>query len=345
MHNSIAVNSRILSNHLTGVQRYLNSILMHWPEHEYGLVSPSKALDGVKGHAWEQFGLPRKLNGRVLWSPSNSGPIAVSNQVLTMHDIASIELPEFLNWKFSAWYRFLLPKLTKRVDKIIAISHFTKDRLINHLGVDERKIEVIWNGVDDRFSVRPEEESLLARQKLGLPHGRYFLALGSLEPRKNLKRLLEAWSNVVQELPEDVNLILAGAKGKALVFGGLDFGNIPERVFLTGHVPDQLLPGLYSGALGAPYLSVYEGFGLPPLEAMACGAPVLTGNLTALPEVVGSAGIMVDPYNVDEISDALKKLATDEFLRSKLISAGLAQAKKFDWKATADATLSAMKSL
>lgn len=332
------VNTRILFGHLTGVQRYLLSILNHLPDDEISKVAPSGPLNGIKGHAWEQFSLPFKSKGKLLWSPSNSGPVAVRRQVLTMHDLVPIDHAEFLNPRFAAWYQFLLPRLVSRVDRVIAISEFTRNRLIEVFGIPEDRISVVWNGVDSRFQPQTEEKITEARLKLGIPSGRYLVALGSLEPRKNLKRLLQAWSRVVDELPEDVWLVLSGAKGKSLVFDGESYDELPARVHLTGHVPDDLLPALYSGALAAPYLSVYEGFGLPPLEAMACGTPPITGNLTALPEVVGDAGIMVDPYDIDAISDALKKLIVDDTLRQQLGEKGLQQALRFDWRKTANET-------
>lgn len=341
--SDIVVNSRILAGHLTGVQRYLGSILEHWHKTYFSEVTPEYPLHGVKGHFWEQIILPGRVGDHLLWSPSNTGPLRVKRQVVTIHDLASIDHPEFLNWKFAAWYKFLLPQLVNGVDHIIAISEFTKRRLVERLLVPEEKVSVVYNGVDLRFHVRSHDEILHAREKVGIPDGRYFFALGSLEPRKNLNRLLEAWSRVVSQLPQDVNLVVAGARGKSLVFGDVDFSVLPERVYLTGHVPDEFLPALYSGAMCAPYLSVYEGFGLPPLEAMACGAPVLTGNLTALPEVVGDAGIMVNPFSIDEIAEAIIEIACNDRLRLDLSQKGKVQSSMFSWKGTAEQTMHVLR--
>jgi glycosyltransferase involved in cell wall biosynthesis len=339
LQSNLLVNTRILHGHLTGVQRYLLSILNHLDADSLSKVSPAGPLHGIKGHAWEQFALPMKCGKKLLWSPSNSGPLACRHQVLTMHDLVPIDHAEFLNPRFASWYQFLLPRLVRRVDRVIAISEFTRNRLIEVFGISEDKIAVVWNGVDDRFKPQSEDKITEARIKLGIPAGRYLVALGSLEPRKNLKRLLQVWSRVVNELPDDVWLVLSGAKGKSLVFDGESYEDLPDRVHLTGHVPDDLLPALYSGALLAPYLSVYEGFGLPPLEAMACGTPPLTGNLTALPEVVGDGGLMVDPYDVDAIASALKKMVVDDALRDNLRLNGFQQARRFDWKRTAEQTM------
>lgn len=341
-NRQILVNTRILTGHLAGAQRYLLSMLKHMPE-SLCQVRPRNPMHGIRGHAWEQFVLPIHLKDKLLWSPSGSGPLMVTKQVLTVHDLVPIDHPEFLNPRFAAWYQFLLPKLVHRVQRIIAISEFTKQRLINVFNVPEERICVIWNGVDERFCPQPEDRISSAIKRLGIPTYHYFVALGSLEPRKNLKRLLDAWTHIVEDLPDDIWLVLAGAKGKSMVFEGVPLDPLPPRVHLTGHVPDELLPALYAGAIAAPYLSVYEGFGLPPLEAMACGTPTFTGNRTALPEVVGNAAMTVDPYDVEAIAQGLYRLAKDENLRQRLRLDGLKQSSHFSWKNTAEKTWQVLK--
>lgn len=340
---NLVVNTKILSSHLTGVQRYLLSILNHWDLNEVDLVKPARGEAGFKGHLWEQFVLPRKADSRLIWSPSNSGPISHHNQVLTVHDLASIDLPQFHNWKFSAWYRFLVPQLVKNVAHIIAISNFTAGRLVEKFGVSEKRITVIWNGVDPRFQPCSEGEISAARAAAGIKDGRYIFALGSVEPRKNLGRLLSAWSKIQNSVDDDIQLVIAGAKGKSQVFSDAGLNLNSERVLFAGHVSDEHLPALYSGAMCAPYLSLYEGFGLPPLEAMACGAPVITSNCTAIPEVVGSAAVMVDPTNVDHISQALIEVLNSSSFRERFRKLGLAQADNFSWQKTADETRKVIK--
>lgn len=336
-NTKIAVNTRILTGHLTGVQRYLISILENLPE-RICQVGPAIPMHGIRGHAWEQFVLPARAKHKLLWSPSNTGPLGVTRQVLTVHDLAVIDHPEFFNRRYAAWYRFLLPRLVHRVRRIIAVSQFTKQRLIEVFGVPEKRITVIWNGIDERFCPRPEEQISAAIEKLCIPSHRYLVALGSLEPRKNLKRLLQAWSTIVSGLPNDVWLVLAGAQGKTIVFDGLPLHPLPQRVHLTGHVSDELLPALYAGAIAAPYVSLYEGFGLPALEAMACGTPVLTSNCTALPEVVGDAALMVDPYDLETISEELNRIIKNYTVREGLRQRGIERANQFRWKRTAERT-------
>jgi len=335
--NNIVINTRVLGANLTGVQRYTLELLSRF-KNNVEEIKPIHPLHGIRGHAWEQFFLPLKLHDSLLWSPSNTGPLNVERQVVTLQDVVPMDNPEWLNPRFAAWYRFLTPRLTRNVRSILTISEFSKQRIIEHCPWAESKINVVYLGVDKRF--RPATDDVIneARVRLAIPSPHYLVALGSLEPRKNLARLLQAWAVIQARIPDDVWLVIAGAQGKRLVFEGVSFENLPPRVHLTGHVPDDLLPALYSGAIAAPYLSLYEGFGLPPLEAMACGTPPLTGNLASLPEVVGNGGIMVDPYNVEEIANGLRTLVEDSALRSELRRIGLERALRFNWEKTAELT-------
>lgn len=330
MQYGVVVNTRILASPITGVQRYTLELLNRFGD-KVERVEPSHNLDGVQGHCWEQTVLPIKLKGRLLWSPSNTGPLVVEHQVVTIHDMVSLDHPEWLNPRFVAWYRFLIPRLVHRARYIVAISEFTKSRLIEVTKTPEDKIVVIPNGVDPHFSPKSPTEAEASRASLGIPARHYILSLGTLEPRKNLHRLLQAWLAIHDKIPSDVWLVLAGGKGKRLVFQELNIECLPPRVYMTGHVPDEHLPALYSGALAFAYLSVYEGFGLPPLEAMAAGVPVLTGNRTALPEVVADAGVIVDPYDVDAIADAMVTLVEKASKREELRQKGLERAKLFSW--------------
>lgn len=283
--------------------------------------------------------LPAKARGRLLFSPANTGPVSVHKQVVTIHDVAALDHPERLNPKFAAWYRFLTPRLAKRVARVITISEYSKQRLLTHVPMDERRVVVIPNGVEARFTMQDDAAVAAMREELGLPRGRYVLCVGTLEPRKNISRLLQAWSQIVGRVPDDVWLVLTGKQGQHELFArvaGLDAP--PKRLHLTGHVKDKLLPALYAGSMVFAFPSLYEGFGLPPLEAMACGVPVLTGNLTSLPEVVGDAGVMVDPMSVEAIAEGMLRLILDESARQALIPKGLERAEHFSWDVAAQRT-------
>jgi glycosyltransferase involved in cell wall biosynthesis len=333
----VIVNTRTLgSSSLTGVQRYTLEILKRLDKIE--TIAPKQPQDGLKGHLWEQTILPNRLGNKLLWSPANTGPLAVRRQVLTIHDLSPLDHPENFSRGFSAWYKFLLPRLMRRVSRVLTVSEYSRKRVIELAHIEPERVFAVHNGVEARFQPRSKPEVEQVKKNLGLPSPHYVLSLSSLEPRKNLHRLLQAWAQVYPELPEEVWLVIAGGKGRSLVFREVSFDPLPPRVYLTGRVQDQDLPALYTGALAFIYPSVYEGFGLPPLEAMATGTPIITGNLTSLPEVVADAGLMVDPYNVEAIAEALKRLIDEEALRMELGKKGLERAALFTWERTADLT-------
>jgi len=334
----IAVNTRILGSHLTGAQRYTLELLSRFGN-KVEVIKPSAPMHGVIGHAWEQLVLPGQLRGKLLFSPSNTGPLAVKNQVLTIHDVVPLDHPEWLNPRFATWYQFLIQKLAKRVAHVLTVSEFSKQRLLAHVPMDEHRITVTLNGVDKKLHPMSRSEVSTSLSVLQLPSQNYVLCVGSIEPRKNIARLIKAWSLVQHDIPDDTWLILTGHKGNARVFADVaGLSTLPPRVHLTGHVDDEQLPALYAGATAFVYPSEYEGFGLPPLEAMASGVPVLTGNMTALPEVIGDAGLMVDPFDVEAIADGLKRIILDSRLREELRMRGLERAKRFTWDATAEDT-------
>ncbi len=281
--------------------------------------------------------LPHRVGRKLLWSPANIGPLLVKKQVISIHDLSTIEHPEWFTPQFSHWYSLLLPRLAREVISITTMSEFTKSRIVDLWDIAPEKIIVIPGGVGQRF--RPVEKSPAMAKTLGMPCEHYFLALGSLEPRKNLARLLQAWGSIQASLPAEIWLVLAGAKGKANIFKEVGLISLPPRVHLLGYVHDDALRALYSGALAFIYISTYEGFGLPPLEAMSCGTPVITSNTTSLPEVVGDAAWLVDPYDVEAIAHAIRQLAENNGLRVQLINKGLSRASLFTWENCAKRTL------
>jgi glycosyltransferase involved in cell wall biosynthesis len=333
----IIVNMRSQAAGLTGVQRYAQRLCAALGG-GIKTIQPSRALQGLRGHMWEQAVLPMYAGQHLLWSPTNTGPLKVRRQVLTVHDVASLDHPEWFNAKFATWYRWLTPLLVKRVLRVITISEFSQQRLAAITGLDPAHIAVIPPGVDQRFYPRTPEEILKVRQKLQIPSQHYVLSLGSVEPRKNLPRLLEAWSRCVDRLGSDVWLVIAGAPGKKHIFRELKLEHAPAQVRALGFVDDDDLPALYSGALLLAYPSMYEGFGLPVLEAMAAGTVPVTGHSTALPEVAGDAGMLVDVCDVEAIGDAIVTVIEDTAFRDKLRLRGLERSKLFSWERAAQAT-------
>jgi glycosyltransferase involved in cell wall biosynthesis len=344
MHGRILCNTRTLSSTLTGVQRYTRELTSRKPEY-VDTIEPGNGMSGIMGHMWEQFVLPLHLHGKLLWSPANSGPLAVSSQVITVHDISPVEHPEWFSGKYAMWYKFLYSRLLPRVRHIITISEYSKDRIQQFYGISSNRITVIPNGVGRNFMGHDGDNYEEVRNAYNLGSKRYVLSVCSLEPRKNLKNLLDAWSRINSEIDDDIWLLLAGAKGSPAVFNTLDIKSVPERVQFLGHVSDAMLPSLYKHALLFIFISSYEGFGLPPLEAMASGTPLISSNTTSLPEVVGEAGLLVSPYDLDEIVDAMKKMITNGNLRNRLIDKGKQRAAGFTWDECARRTYGLLQQL
>lgn len=222
----------------------------------------------------------------------------------------------------------------KRASHLIAVSQNTKQDLTEYLKIPENRISVIYIGVD-RNIFKPYDVKLLDKP--------YIMYVGSERPRKNLNRLFEAFAKLKGEFPE-LKLVKVGAAGRTEEFRRdtmriLASLGITRDVIFVDPAPELDLAHYYSSASLLAYPSLYEGFGLPPLEAMACGCPVITSNTSSLPEVVGKAGIMVDPYDTDALAQAMRRVLTDDKLRDEMVRKGLEQAKKFSWQKTAKQTL------
>jgi glycosyltransferase involved in cell wall biosynthesis len=338
----ILMNVRSQNAPLTGVQRYVQEMCGQLKE-RVRRVAPRRALLGIAGHLWEQSILPGMVNDDLLWSPANTGPLRVANQVVTIHDVATLDHPEWFSAKFAHWYKWLTPRLVNRVRCVITVSNFSKTRLLETTGVDESRIVVIPNGVNQRFFPRTGAEIDSVVRRLGVPTSRYLLSLGSIEPRKNIARLLTAWSRCQDQLDDGISLVVAGARGMSHIFHDVAMADAPERVHFIGFVPDDCLPALYSGAIALVYPSVYEGFGLPVAEAMAAGSVAIVSDCTALPEVVGGAGVTIDPFDVEELAHALVTICRDEALRNNLREQAIRESARFSWERAAQLTLAVLE--
>ena len=326
------VNLRTLGHRITGVQRYLLGLLPYMPS-ALNSVKPSQALQGIKGHLWEQLYLPTQLGHRLLWSPGNTGPIGVSRQVLTVHDMASLDHPEWFERKFALWYATLLPCLIRKVRAIITVSHFSMERIVELTHVEPERVHVISNGVEPRFSPADPKTVKQVRTRFDLNYP-YILFVGSWEPRKNLRILLQAWRLGGFE---GATLVVVGASSH--VFSSLKFSSIPAGVRLLGSVEDDVLPALYSGAAGFVYPSIYEGFGMPPLEAMACGCPVAVSDIPAHREICGEAATYFDPLSAEDLSRKLDWLLRPQGApRASLAERGLQRAARYRWENSASET-------
>jgi glycosyltransferase involved in cell wall biosynthesis len=260
--------------------------------------------------------------------------------IVTAHDITPLLLPDAFRLGRPLIYKLLTVKTLQNADKIIAVSYSTKRDLLKHLNIQDDRVEVIYEGVDhEKYRVLPDAEVQDIKERYGLDSP-FILYVGTLEPRKNIPNLIKAFS----KLNKGVNkykLVIVGKKGWKYdeIYKTVEELDIKRDVIFTGYVLSEDLPKLYNAASLFVYPSLYEGFGLPPLEAMACGTPVITSNTSSLPEVVGNAGIMVNPYNVDDLAEAMREVLTNEGLRQDMIGKGLERAKLFNWEKTAADTL------
>ena len=285
----------------------------------------------------------RKNPVDVLHVQFTSPPFAPCPVVVSIHDLSFEHLPETFKFRSRMQLRLTVRRSARKATRVIALSEHSRKDIIDTYGLRSDRVDVIPLAAPAHFApVTDGKELQRVRQTYGI-EGDYILSVGSIQPRKNLSRLLAAYSSLREAR--------AGGKLPQLVVVGkcawlyeetlraISELKLNKPVILTGYVPESDLPALYSGATCFVYLSYFEGFGLPPLEAMKCGTPVIVGNRTSLPEVVGDAGVLVDPFAVEEIAAAIKRVIANSDLRSKLRVKGLERAKLFDWRETARQTL------
>jgi len=297
---------------------------------------------------WEHISLPLKLSidkPDLFFCPDwRVGYFLPVKYVITIHDLTPIICKDLLwdSLKSKYYYSFLIlfKHAIKKARKIITVSEFSKKNLVELLGVSERKIKVIYNGIEEKFTVIKDKSSLEVVKKKFSLNKKFILWVGRIDRNKNILALIQAFSKA--KLGKEFSLCIVGEKtGKyysELVSLVKNLG-LTSEVYFLGSVSDQDLVALYNLADLFVFPSISEGFGLPPLEAMACGTPVITSNTSSLPEIVNDAGILVNPYNTDELAEAIYTILSDEHLRRNLIVKGLERIKLFSWKKTAEETL------
>ena len=298
------------------------------------------------GDMWQNLYLPFRLRTRqvdLFHGPAVFLPLTKLGfrTVVTIHDLVAFRFPETIPMKYGLYMRLMIRLAVRSADRVIAASLQTRYDLVSRLHVPPEKIAVIHEGLDARFERVTDPVRLTEiRRRYGLREP-YILFVGNLEPRKNLVRLIEAFSRLKTRDAFPHQLVLAGKRGWLFrpIFESVERLGLGQEVVFTGYVPPEDLPALYASADLFAFPSLYEGFGLPVLEAMACGTPVITARTGSLPEVAGEAAWYVDPWDVEALTEGLAQLLKDVETRTELAARGALQAKRFSWANTADATL------
>jgi len=326
-----------------------------WPSH---LPLPRGVPDGLLHFVdcrgplarlrYAQIGIRKtrsRIDADVVHYPANIGSMrAMAGTVLTVHDLSFLRQPGWYRWNRAAYYRTAVRRTVRTAARLIADSQATADDLHELLRVSADRIDVIPLGVGEEFCPAPVERQAEVRARYHLPE-RFFLYVGTIEPRKNLPNLIRAWSRIAPDSPED--LVIAGRPGWKFqpVQAAAASSLFSDRIHFPGFIDDDDLPALLTAARAFIWPSWYEGFGLPPLEAMACGVPAVTSNTSSLPEVVGDAALQVDPADTAALGDAMRQAATEGDTRTRLLQAAPARATQFSWRQTAQLTLETYRRL
>ena len=361
----VGLNAHLLSLTATyrgaGINGYIYQLLRHLPAADAALhyvaylhdpgFEPSIGLEVRRSRwdtrspwrriLWEQARLATQTRGLdLLHGLAFAAPmLAACPTVITVHDLSFLRFPGAFRLPNRLYLSLFTRISTHRAARVIAVSESTRRDVIGLCGVPGERVTAIPNGVTEAFS--PADPAAVAefRARRGLPE-RFILFLGTLEPRKNLVRLLDAYAAWRRASREPVSLVLAGGKGwfYETIFARVTELGIEDSVIFPGFVPGDELPWWYRAAECFVYPSLFEGFGLPVLEAMACGTPTITSRASSLPEVAGDAALMVDPENADELTEALARVLSEPGLASELRAAGPRQAARFSWMRTATET-------
>lgn len=286
----------------------------------------------------EQVYIPLSLareRAHLVHEPHYVLPIATRcRSVVTIHDCIHLMFPQYLPGRLAYVYaRLSMWGATKKADRVLTVSEASKRDILHFFDIRPEKVTVIYNAIDERFLGAPDHERMeLVRQRFQLDHP-FVLYVGNIKPHKNLERLIQAFARVRAEGLDELRLVIIGDELSKYppLRQSVHRNRLEKYVRFFGFQPYDTLAAFYRLARVFAFPSPYEGFGLPPLEAMACGTPVVTSNVSSLPEVAGGAALLVDPRDVGSIADGLRRAATDQVLRTELITKGLARARQFSW--------------
>lgn len=305
------------------------------------IVVQPPARHPVLWYLWFEWAVPYYLKKHKIdhfFSPDSYLSLRTKiPQTVVIHDLAFEHFPEAVSGLVSKFYSYYLPRYAKKAEQIITVSEFTKHDIIEKYGVDASKISVTYNAADSKFKALATADQLAVREKYvdGAP---YFLYVGALHPRKNIERLLLAFDQLKKSRECATKLLLVGRKawGNEEMEAAYEGMTFKDDVVFTGRVSDQELVSIYASAFSLVYVPYFEGFGMPIVEAQACGVPVITSNKSSMPEVLGDAGLLVDPFDVNSITNGLLGMYDDEQLRQSVIKKGKLNLRRFDWQKTAD---------
>lgn len=329
------VNAKFLTQNITGVQRFAieiakglkkiygerirfvapHAIIHHDLAQELG----TEVIGMNKGHLWEQVDLPLYLiaNGSpLLLNLANTAPLLYKHKIVTVYDLAFYRHPEWFSRSFATVYNFIIPRILNNARHVFTDSEFIRDEMHTVYGIAKEKIDVIYGAPADIFMPQ------------NMAHEPFVLAVGSIDPRKNIQSLIKLFS----QHPEH-RLVIVGQKNK--VFASMQLEQVGDNITFTGYVSDEELVELYNRASVFVYPSLYEGFGIPPLEAQACGCPVVCSNVASLPEVFGDSVIYCNPYDINDIREKIDLILSNQNLQNELRAKGFENIKRFSWKESA----------
>jgi glycosyltransferase involved in cell wall biosynthesis len=336
---STYINARFLTQPVTGVQRYAIELSLRLKQldpsiefvcpqnviqHDIFETLNTKIIGTRTGHLWEQIDLPKHLKkqGRpLLLNLCNTAPAFYKNKITVLHDIIHAIYPQSCTFAFRLWYRILIPHVLKNSLTVITVSEFSKKEISNHYKYPLENISVIYNAVDNRFKAKKGKDKTLEP---------YLLAVSSINYHKNYSRMIDAFLSLYKSKKTNISLFIIGGTGQSYVKQRYDIEKDIPVCFL-GRVSDDELISLYQNAEAFVFPSLYEGFGIPLLEAQTCGCPVISSNTAAMPEVLGDSAIYFNPSDVSEMRNAMDLIINNKQLQDSLINKGFLNVNRFSW--------------
>ncbi|MBA65644.1 MAG: glycosyl transferase family 1 [Candidatus Marinimicrobia bacterium] len=337
LNMDIVINARFLTQRITGVQRYAIEISKELLKlnKNISVISPKniiqhdiakklnvKCIGKLKGHLWEQITLPiylNKKNNPILLNFCNTAPLFYKNKIITLHDIAFKIYPENFSFLFQKYYNFIIPKLLLSSKQIFTVSEFSKNEILRHYNF-VKDVKVIYNACNENF--KPKKKT---NQK------KYILAVSSITKQKNFRSLIDAFKLIENK---NINLYIVGKINKNLIDEQLPT-DMEKNIQFFEDINDFELINLYSNAEALIHPSYYEGFGIPPIEAMACGCPTIVSNKSSLPEICGDASLYIDPIDINDIQKKINFIINDKNAANDLIIKGFKQVNKYSWEYSA----------